>query len=63
MLLIDEENENTFLDNMNSLLIVLELQLNLNNWVFIASKYHDHLKALKSKTTVANVIKSIKCFS
>ena len=59
MLLTDEEDENIFLDNMNSLLIVLELQPNLNNWVYTASKYSDHLKALKSKTSIVNVIKKI----
>ena len=55
MLLTEDENEFNYLTNMNSLLTIMEIQPNLHNWVLIASKYHDLLKAFKTKTSTLNV--------
>ena len=54
-LLMDDEDENSYLENLFNLLQFIELtadddKLNLNAWIHLAGKYHDHLKHSKAKT-------------
>ncbi len=45
--------ENYFLDNLNSLMILMDSQqvLDLYNWLHLSAKFYDHLRSLKAKNT------------
>jgi hypothetical protein len=52
----EEDNETTYLNSMNTLLTIIESEPNIHNWVLLTSKYYEHLKCLKNRTGLVQVI-------
>ena len=49
----NNSDDNNFLDNLHSLLVLMDSQraLDLYNWLHLSAKFYDHLRSLKAKNT------------
>lgn len=54
----DEDLTSNFLDNIKKLVQLSESHVNfidLDNWLYILNKLHDHFRSIKTKTNVISV--------
>lgn len=54
----DEEEMETALDNLSSLLVLMDSQpamIDLYNWLHISARFYDYMRHLKTKSTVYTI--------
>ena len=60
----DEDLTSNFLENIKKLVQLSESHtsfIDLDNWLYILNKLHDHFRSVKTKTNVINVSLVFKC--
>ena len=58
ILIAEEEDDTVYFDNLNLLLSVIDAQpklVDLYNWLHISARFYEHLRHIKTKSSIINV--------